>query len=490
MNKSTSKIVNRLFSTDHRDIGWDYLVFAICAGFLGSVLSFLIRAGVHGSTVDALEPIARILFSQQGDAAAKLLALLSKSHALIMIFLMVMPALIGGFANWFVPLMIGARNVAFPKVNRLAFCLLIPAIIVLIMGFVSASNSFYLHLFLYVAIYLASLSLLLTFTNLFTTIIALRILPMRLHNMPVFVWSVLISSFLGVVYVPIMLAGITVDFASGQTLHNDMQLTLWFFSHPEIYVLLLPAFGIISQIVSTFSKRELVGQNIVIGSMIVLGFLGFMLWVENLFAPAMEISVARYFSFALPLIGLPSIIIILCWLLTIYQARTVMSVPMHWAMGFIVMSFIGGLSALQLATSRLSVPQDMSAIISHFHYILSLSAVFAIFAGWYFWFPKMSGYLYNSLAAKLHFWSLFIGVNMIFLPQYFVEVLPPAIPLLGAIVSAFSLLVFSFVIAWSYIVKRCAGVNPWGEGALTLEWRLPQVISTASSNRGEPLPLK
>lgn len=484
MKKSTSKIVSRLLSPDHRDIGWDYLVFAICAGFLGSVLSFLIRAGLHVSTVDALKPVAQILFNQQSDASVKLLLLLSKSHALIMTFLMVMPALIGGFANWLVPLMIGAGNVAFPKVNRLAFWLLIPALIMLILGFVGASNNLHPHLLLLVAIYLASFSLLLTFGNLFTTIIALRILPMRLLDMPVFVWSVLISSFLGVVYVPIMLAAITFDFGASQKPHEDMQIALWFFSHPEIYVLLLPAFGIISQIVSTFSKRVLVGQKIVIGSMILLGLFGFMLWVENLFAPAMEFSVARYFSYALPLIGLPSIVIIVCWLLTIYQARPAMSVPMHWVMGFIVMSLIGGLSALQLNNSRLSVPQDASAIISHFHYILSLSAVFAIFAGWYFWFPKMSGYVYNLSAAKLHFWSLFTGVNMIFLPQFFVEIFPPVIPLLGAILSGFSLLIFLSVLAWSYISKRSAGMNPWGEGAVTLEWRSPS--TQVASSAGQP----
>ena len=464
-----------LSNLDSKAIGTLYLVLAIVAGVIGAVFSFALRLSMNGNDFAFLDGI----FPK--DTA--LLSFMSTAHALILVFFMVMPALIGGFANWFVPLMIGTHNVAFPRANLAAF-LLLP--ITILFGFIALlsdgdGNNF--KILMLATIVIGSISFIITFINFITTIITMRAPGLTLSRLPVFVWSVLVSSFLGLVSVPAMLAALTQLVFNGSGNAGHLSMMVWFFSHPEIFVLLLPAFGIISEILVTFCKRRLFMENVVIAAMVFTGTIGFVLWMNDLFQFEKPDIMAHYFKVAVPFIILPTAFILLSWCVTLVQSNFKFETPMLWAMGFFFVVLMGQLSALQLVTIGNGIsPKDQSAFVAHFHYILSLSAVFAIFAGWYYWLPKMTGYRCSKAITNLHFWSLFIGVNAIFLPQHLNELtdnalFSPAISgmfsSVGALLAAFSVIVFLFGLCKTFIVRQKAEGNPWGEGALTLEWQLP-----------------
>lgn len=467
--------VSSLIQCDSKAIGTLYLVLAIVAGVIGAAFSIILRLAMNGVDIEFLNG------ASSSDPA--FLSFVNMAHALILVFFMVMPALIGGFANWFVPLLIGTQNIAFPRLNILAFILLPLSILAVFSAIFSIGNANVFAALLLASIYLGSVSFVLTFVNFIATIITMRAPGMSLAHMPIFVWSVLISAFLGVMSVPAMLAALTQLVFSGDFGNAELPMMVWFFSHPEIYVLLLPAFGIVSQIFTTFCNRPLWMEKAVVAAMVAIGTIGFVLWSNDLFQVHKPQAMERYFYVALPLIALPTGFILLSWFMTLIKSRFTFQTPMLWSAGFFFTVLMGLVSALQLAFSTSGVNGfDSSAFVAHFHYILSLGAVFAIFAGWYYWLPKMTGFSCRAATAKLHFWMMFVGVNAIFLPQHLRQLIDGAVSgmpfmvavsSIGAILAGSSVLVFLYGVCETFIRRQKATRSPWGEGAQTLEWQLP-----------------
>ncbi|WP_297326390.1 cbb3-type cytochrome c oxidase subunit I [uncultured Bartonella sp.] len=460
---------------DSKAIGTLYLVLAIVAGVIGAAFSIVLRLALNGTD------LAHFGIAFPNDPV--LLSFMNMAHALILVFFMVMPALIGGFANWFVPLMIGTHNVAFPRLNLFAFLLLLLSVLLGFGALFSVTDENQFRILMLVNIFVGSISFILTFINFIATIITMRAPGLTLARMPIFVWSVLIASFLGLMSVPAMLAALTELVLNGPSTVGHLSMMVWFFSHPEVYVLLLPAFGIISEIFVTFSKRRLWMENAVIAAMLFIGGIGFILWMNDLLQFQKPTVMERYFEIALPLIVMPTAFILLSWFMTLINSRFKFEMPILWSMGFFFVVLMGQLSALQLVFSDAGVNQlGQAAFVAHFHYILSLSAVFAIFAGWYYWLPKITGYSCRKVTTELHFWSMFIGVNAIFLPQhlnqltgevFFNQTVLGVCSSIGALLAGFSVVIFLYGLCETFVLKRKTDANPWGEGALTLEWQLP-----------------
>lgn len=526
-----------LLSTNHKDIGTMYLVFAIIAGLVGGGMSGLMRW-------ELMEPGIQVFNGGMWGNEHNYLVV-TTLHGLVMIFFMVMPALIGGFGNWFVPILIGAPDMAFPRMNNISFWLMPAALgLAVLSTFVDGGPG---HGFgggwvlypplstsghagpsmdlLILSLHIAGISSILGSINFITTILNMRAPGMTMFKMPLFVWSVFVTVWLLVLSLPVLAGALTMlltdrNFGTGffdPAQGGDpimFQHLFWFFGHPEVYILILPGFGIISHIVSVFSRKPVFGYAPMVLAMVAIGFVGFIVWAHHMYTVGMNVNLKAYFVAATMVIAVPTGIKIFSWIATMWGGSIRFAVPMMWAIGFIFVFTVGGVTGVVLANAGVDTAlHDTYYVVAHFHYTMSLGAVFTIFAGFYYWFPKMSGLKYNSFLGTVHFWLTFIGVNVIFFPQHFLGLqgMPRRyvdyadqfeyfhkISTYGYMITAVGVIVFLVMLIEAFAVRRKAGANPWGDGADTLEWTLsspppfhqfpepPVLVDTGHDHHGKP----
>jgi cytochrome c oxidase subunit 1 len=490
-----------------------YIVLSLFAALVGGSMSWLMRA-------ELTEPGLQIFTGAQALGITwdtQFYNVLLTAHGFLMVFFVVMPAMIGGFGNWFVPMLIGAPDMAFPRMNNISFWLTAAGLTLLVLSAVVGngpgtgwtvypplSSAAYMPGpsvdFGILALHLAGAGSILGAINFIVTIFNMRAPGMTMHRMPLFVWSILVTAFLLLLAVPVLAGALTMlltDRNFGTTFFNPAgggdpllwQHLFWFFGHPEVYIIILPAFGIISQIVSTFSRKPVFGYLGMAYAMCAIGFVGFIVWAHHMYSAGIGVNARAYFTIATLIIAVPTGIKIFSWLATMWGGSIDFKAPMKYALGFIWLFVLGGVTGVMLANAGMDISfQDTYFVVAHFHYVMAIAAIFAMFGAWYYWIGKMSGRQYSEGPASLQFWLFFIGVNVLFMPQHFLgwAGMPRRIPdypdayygwnmvsSVGALITAAGTLLFFYVLWHTARYGAKAAANPWGEGATTLEWTVP-----------------
>ena len=508
-------------SVNHKDIGILYIFVASFLGILSVAFTMFMRLELMDPGVQYMcMEGASLLAQDECTPNGHLWNVLITGHGILMMFFVVIPLLFGGFGNYFMPLMIGAPDMAFPRMNNLSFWMFFAGATLAVMsvfmpggngqagsgvGWVlyaplSTSEQGYSMDLAIFAVHLSGASSILGAINMITTFLNMRAPGMTLFKVPLFAWSIMVTAMLILLALPVLAGAITMlltdrnfgtaffDAANGgdPVLYQHI---LWFFGHPEVYIIIVPAFGIISHVISTFSKKPIFGYLGMVWAMIGIGVLGFVVWAHHMYTVGMSANAQAYFMLATMVIAVPTGIKVFSWIATMWGGSIDFKTPMLWAFGFLFLFTVGGVTGVILSQAAVDrAYHDTYYVVAHFHYVMSLGAVFGIFAGVYYWIGKMSGRQYPEWAGKLHFWMMFIGANITFFPQHFLgrQGMPRRyidypeqfslwneVSSYGAFLSGFSLLFFIGVM-W-YTLTRGEKVTEnayWGEHAETLEWTL------------------